>query len=148
VLKENEALREELLQKSKFSFKDLEDLTHLFFSTGLSYEDAKLTARTTAAETLVENHSKLRSKLRASAGLRNNNSAPICVVRGGGAPTRHGEAAHSTFKNGGLCTYPGSAMKAGYKVIYHPSTLVVEVGPEYVLIAAGVMTEDQTKQLK
>jgi hypothetical protein len=73
-----------------------------------------------------------RQALRRWAGV-GRSTCPIDIVPGDAEPTRQGTEAHSTFKNGGRCQYPGAAIKAGYKVVYHPSTLEVVVGAGWLL---------------
>lgn len=79
---------------------------------------------------------RLRATIRRVAGL-DGSQAEIVVVAGGQAPTRSGEPAYHTFRGkkgreGGICQFPGSARKAGYKTDYHPSTLTATVGADWV----------------
>lgn len=76
---------------------------------------------------------KLRTRVRRSVGLERNTAAPIAVVEGDAVPTRSGEEAYNTFRKGGRCKFPGAAIRAGYKVDYHASTLAVTVGGGWVL---------------
>lgn len=75
---------------------------------------------------------RARRTVRAAVGLGDNNSVPVTVVEGDSAPVRSGEAAYHTFRKGGRCDFPGAAIRKGYKVDYHASTLAVTVGAEWV----------------
>lgn len=76
----------------------------------------------------------MRRRIRHAVGL-SNTVAPITVVEGASAPVAAGEAAHHTFRDdgGGVCGYPGAAIRAGYRLDYHTSTLRITVGAVWVL---------------
>lgn len=97
---------------------------------------AEAVARFEAATALIEGDTaksgRARRTVRAAVGLGDNNSVPVTVVAGDAAPVRSGEAAYSTFRKGGVCNFPGAAIRAGYKVDYHASTLAVTVGADWV----------------
>lgn len=75
---------------------------------------------------------RARRAVRAAVGLGDNNSVPVTVVPGDSRPVRSGEAAYHTFRKGGRCEFPGAAIRKGYKVDYHASTLAVTVGADWV----------------
>lgn len=92
---------------------------------------ARRTGRVRQAQDVIDGNATQRTRCRVAAGVAGN--PPVIVVAGKAAPVSRGETAYSTFKNGGRCQYPGSARKAGYKTVYHASTLEVIVGAEWVL---------------
>lgn len=76
---------------------------------------------------------KIRTAIRRAVNRATNSSIPIEVVAGDAAPVLTGEDAYHTFKkSGGRCNNPGAAMRAGYKVEYHRSTLEITVGAGWV----------------
>jgi hypothetical protein len=74
---------------------------------------------------------KLESRIRSIAGAKR---CPVEVVRGCKPPHALGERGYSEFKDGGECKYPGSAIRAGYKVKYVASTFRVEVGRDWLVL--------------
>lgn len=84
---------------------------------------------------------RVRSAIRRVAGCGRSH-APITVVDGDAAPAMTGRPAYHTFRgkkgrDGGVCMYPGAAMRKGYDVDYHPSTLAVTVGAGWVAAYRG-----------
>ena len=75
--------------------------------------------------------SALRSRIRRAAGC-GGTLAAVAVVPGNQAPTLTGEGAHTTFRTGGECRHPGAAIRRGYRLDYHPSTWMVNVGADWV----------------
>jgi len=75
---------------------------------------------------------KARTAIRERVNRGSSSSIEVTVVAGNAAPVLSGEDAHSTFRKGGACHSPGAAIRAGYKVDYHRSTLKITVGGEWV----------------
>ena len=94
--------------------------------------DERMTMAKSAVAADVARSRRLRTSIRAAAG-GSGNSTPIVVLPGDFSPRRIGEPAYHTFKNGGVCQYPGSALAKGYKLEYHASTQQIEVGVEWVM---------------
>lgn len=94
--------------------------------------EARRAGRFTQAVELMAQDTKLRTRCREVAGGVNH-TTPVVVIPGDTAPVSRGQAGHHTFKNGGICQWPGSARRKGYKTVYHHSTLEVIVGAEWVL---------------
>lgn len=78
----------------------------------------------------------LRSQVRQVAEATKYPTCQIDVAEDTAAqcpPTRLGEPAHYTFKRGGgLCKAPGAALKAGHRLLYHPTTVRIVVGAEWL----------------
>jgi hypothetical protein len=80
----------------------------------------------------VESSPRLRTRIRRAVGCEGN--PPVEVIAGSARPTRHGEEAYHTFRGGNTrVNAPGSAIKRGFKLDYHPSTLRVTVGAVWVM---------------
>ena len=57
----------------------------------------------------------------------------MVIVPGASPPRVCGERAYHTFRDSDtVVQFPGSALRAGYKVEYHPSTYRVEVGADWL----------------
>lgn len=80
-----------------------------------------------------------RGTLKSVAGMSHSERPAFVVVPGDAGPTRSGEAAFYTFKDSDTrVRAPGAAMRAGYKVTYHRSTLTITVGAYWVLKEFGI----------
>lgn len=81
---------------------------------------------------------RMRKRVRENCGHSCGNHVPFTVQTAGYAsPTFHGAPGYSEFRGGGICAYPSSARRAGYKVVYVPSTEVVFVHARWLLTESG-----------
>lgn len=75
---------------------------------------------------------RLRRRIRRTAGC-GPYRPPIVVHRGNAPPVLTGEPPVYTFRDGGECRNPGAARRAGYRIEYRRSTLLIHVGVEWVM---------------
>lgn len=76
---------------------------------------------------------RLRSTIRFHAGITSDTHRRIVVSRGDGNPIAVGETGFSTFENGDRASMPAAAIRAGHRLTYHPSTLSIQVGANWVV---------------
>lgn len=81
--------------------------------------------------------SRLRGRIRGYCRLAPSTNVPITVVDGDSPPVMTGEGPYHTFRgkkgrDGGVCHYPGAAIRRGFKVDYHPDTRRITVGAGWV----------------
>lgn len=84
------------------------------------------------AQSLVVKPGKKGGRLRRA--IRGSRNPAVIVVEAGDSPARvSGEGSFHTFKHGShRVTNVGWAIKNGYRITFHPSTLTVHVGAEEV----------------
>lgn len=92
----------------------------------------RFVATTASVNAKTKSGGKARTAIRAAVQLGTNTSVPVTVVDGDQPPAVSGEASHHTFKNGSRVRNAGAAIRAGYKVVYHASTLAIVVGSQWV----------------
>ena len=77
--------------------------------------------------------------VRQLAGARNN--TPVKIIEGESPPELKGNPSHYTTKTGRIIYHPSAYSKTGWSnMIYHASTLRVEVGREWL---KGNLTDEE-----